>query len=66
VVGDTNHDRSGQAVELSIEVSEVRPAGEDEMPGALLCLEDDQTDSAHGAGHPVPDVAPSALIRRRN
>ena len=66
VVVDTNHPLSGQAVEFSIEVMEVRPASEDEIAGALLCLEDDQTDSAHGAGHPVPDVAPSALIRRRN
>lgn len=66
VVVDTNHPLSGQAVEFAIEVLEVRPASEDEIDGALLCLEDDQKEPAHGALHPVPDVLPSALIRGRS
>jgi FKBP-type peptidyl-prolyl cis-trans isomerase SlyD len=65
VVVDTNHPLSGQAVEFAVEVMEVRPASEDEIAGALLCLEDDQEEPGHGVLHPVPDVPPSALIRRR-
>ncbi len=65
VVVDTNHPLSGQAVEFAVEVMEVRPASEDEIAGALLCLEDDQSDAAGGALHLVPDVSASALIRRR-
>lgn len=75
VVVDTNHPLAGQAVEIAIEVMDVRPASDEEVEGALACLEDDRGAIEHDRiehdqdlteGSPVrPDVAVNSLIRRR-
>jgi FKBP-type peptidyl-prolyl cis-trans isomerase SlyD len=66
VVVDTNHPLSGQEVSLSIEVLEVRPAEQEEIEAALLCLEDDAlADRGTASSSLVPDVRVSDLLRRR-